>query len=210
MVTLRSNIGSLFFGALILVGALVGSSKEGYGFPNYLTELNSRYSSSYSCNVCHTQPTGGPRNSYGQAYAAAGHSLAAIEPQDSDGDGFTNLQELQAGTLPGNPTSKPVVQDTTPPVVTSFSVPSTSNSLTVPITALTATDNVGVTGYAVSESSSVPVSGWSASVPSSYTFSSAGTKTLYAWARDAAGNVSAPKSAQVTITLNPRDRKSVV
>jgi hypothetical protein len=121
---------------------------------------------------------------------------------DSDNDGFTNLQELQAKTLPGDPSSKPAAADTTPPTITSFVVPSTWSSLTVPISSFIAADNVGVTGYAVSESSSAPGSGWSSSPPSSYTFSSAGVKTLYGWARDAAGNISSPASAQVTITVD--------
>ncbi len=57
----------------------------------------------------------------------------------------------------------------------------------------------------VTESSTKPlatVAGWSASAPASYTFSTAGTKTLYAWAKDAAGNVSASMSASVTITIS--------
>ena len=95
--------------------------------------------------------------------------------------------------------------DTTPPTVTAFSIPSTASTLLVPITTFTATDNVGVTGYLVTESSSKPTSataGWSALPPTSYTFASAGSKTLYAWAEDAAGNVSASLSASVTITLS--------
>jgi hypothetical protein len=74
----------------------------------------------------------------------------------------------------------------------------------VPISAFTATDNIGVTGYMITESAAAPSSGaagWSATAPTSFTFSAAGTKTAYAWAKDAAGNVSAAKSAAVTITL---------
>jgi hypothetical protein len=76
--------------------------------------------------------------------------------------------------------------------------------LIVAISALSATDNVGVTGYLVNESSTKPsagAAGWSASAPSSYFFSSAGTKTLYAWAKDAANNVSNSRSATVTVTI---------
>ena len=93
--------------------------------------------------------------------------------------------------------------DTTAPSVTGFSIPSTSTSLTVPITSFTATDNVGVTGYMINGSSSKPsanAAGWSATPSLNYSFSSVGTKTLYAWAKDAAGNVSAGRSASVTIT----------
>jgi len=95
--------------------------------------------------------------------------------------------------------------DPTPPTVTSFSIPATSTRLTIPITAFTATDDVGVAGYMVKESAAAPAAsavGWSNAPPRSYRFASAGNKTLYAWAKDAAGNVSASRAASVTITLS--------
>jgi len=98
-----------------------------------------------------------------------------------------------------------VVPDTTAPIVTGFTIPATSSSLTVPISSFTATDNVGVTGYLVTNTATAPTSsttGWTASVPTSVTYSSAGSKTAYAWAKDAAGNVSLGRSASVTITLD--------
>lgn len=94
--------------------------------------------------------------------------------------------------------------DTTAPVVTSFAVPANSAVLSVPVTTLTAVDNTGVTAYLVTESSTAPLAsagGWSATAPVSYTFGSPGSKILYAWAKDAAGNVSAAKSATVIITI---------
>jgi hypothetical protein len=94
--------------------------------------------------------------------------------------------------------------DTTPPTVTAFTLPATAGTLTVQITTFTATDDVGVIGYLVTESATAPPAGassWTATAPTSYTFASAGSKTLYAWAKDAAGNVSASQSAAVTITL---------
>jgi len=93
--------------------------------------------------------------------------------------------------------------DATPPVVTSFTAPATATSLAVPVT-LAATDAVGVTGYRISESSSTPLAGstgWFSAKPASFTFAGAGARTAYAWAKDAAGNVSAVASAKVTITL---------
>jgi hypothetical protein len=96
-------------------------------------------------------------------------------------------------------------RDTTPPVVTSFSIPSTSTSLTVPISTFIATDNVGVTGYMLTTTSKKPSSSshmWRPTPPTSYTFGTTGTKTLYAWAIDAARNVSAGKNATVTISLS--------
>lgn len=74
--------------------------------------------------------------------------------------------------------------------------------LTVPVT-LTATDDVGVTGYLVTEVDTPPEAedaGWSGTAPGSFTFSTPGNKTLYAWAKDAAGNVSAGVSAGVVVT----------
>jgi uncharacterized protein YjiK len=94
--------------------------------------------------------------------------------------------------------------DTTAPTVTAFDLPSTSSSLTVPILTFTATDNVGVTGYLATESATKPsagAAGWSATAPTQYTFAAAGTRTLYGWAKDAAGNVSSSLSDTVVITL---------
>jgi hypothetical protein len=94
------------------------------------------------------------------------------------------------------------------PVVKAFSIPATSSTLTVPVSSFTATDNVGVTGYLVTESSSTPLAGdagWSATAPASYDFATAGTKMLYAWAKDAAGNISVSMNVQVIITLPGND-----
>ena len=95
-------------------------------------------------------------------------------------------------------------QDTEPPTILSFTIPSNSPSLMVSIESFTATDNVGIIGYLVTETSDKPSAGsagWNASAPTSYTFTNDGTKTLYAWAKDATGNVSSSLSSSVTITL---------
>jgi hypothetical protein len=92
-----------------------------------------------------------------------------------------------------------------PPTVTAFTIPITSNSLSIPITSLTATDNTAVTGYYIGVSSTAPAAsgaGWSASPPASFTFPAGtvdGVKTLYAFARDGAGNVSKGLAAKVTV-----------
>ena len=97
-----------------------------------------------------------------------------------------------------------VFNDTVAPTMSSFTMPSSATALTVPVTALAATDNVGVTGYLISESSTAPAAGsagWSATAPVSFTFADFGSRTAYAWAKDAAGNVSASRSATVTLTV---------
>lgn len=97
------------------------------------------------------------------------------------------------------------IGDATPPTVTAFTIPATSNSPTVPINSFTATDNVGVAGYLVTESPTAPAANlpsWSAAPPISYTFATGGNKTLYAWAKDAGSNVSASLSANINVTIS--------
>jgi hypothetical protein len=68
-----------------------------------------------SCAICHIQPP--TLNPYGKDLKklvdASGKKiltpemLKKIEKLDSDKDGFTNIAEIKADTLPGDPTSKP-------------------------------------------------------------------------------------------------------
>jgi len=91
------------------------------------------------------------------------------------------------------------------PIITGFSAPAASNSPTVTGITLTAVEPSGVSGYLLTESATAPATdaaGWSATVPTSYTFASAGPKTLYAWAKGVAG-VSAGSSQSVTVTVTP-------
>lgn len=93
--------------------------------------------------------------------------------------------------------------DNTAPIVTAFVLPATSDSLTVPVTTFTATDNVAVTGYMVTTSASAPSAGaveWSGTAPTTITAAAFGSVTFYAWAKDAAGNVSTPSQATTIIT----------
>jgi hypothetical protein len=100
------------------------------------------------------------------------------------------------------PSSATVNVDTAPPAVSSFALASPVATLTVPVTSFVASDNTAVTGYLITAGSTAPgaaSAGWSDSAPSSFTFSSGGLKTAYAWVKDGAGNVSAAKSATVNI-----------
>ncbi len=124
--------------------------------------------------------------------SAGTFNITVVNP--TPGGGTSNAQTFTVNTA----------SDTTAPTVTAFTIPSTSSSLTVSITTFTATDNVGVADYLLTETASTPSgsdSGWSSTAQTSYIFSSEGAKTLYAWAKDAAGNISSSLSASVTITL---------
>ena len=87
--------------------------------------------------------------------------------------------------------------DTAAPVVL-FSLPTTLPTLVVPVT-FTASDNIGVTGYCLLTVNTASSCTWVSTAPSSYTFTTAGAKTLYAFAKDAANNISSVASATVTI-----------
>lgn len=78
-----------------------------------------------NCQTCHIQPP--KRNPFGKEVEAALNTtsdgvltkelMKTIESKDSDGDGFSNLDEIKAGTAPGDPNSKPegVATKTTTP-----------------------------------------------------------------------------------------------
>ena len=199
--------------ALLVVLVVVGVS---YGVGSYLSDFNTQYGTSGTtldnCKLCH--PGGKPPelNSYGTDYLNSGYSFATIESLDSDGDGFSNIKEINAGTWPGDATSKPGSGgDTTPPTVTGFTVPASSDSLIVPVDIFTATDNVAVAGYKITKSATKPAATgkWSPTPPTKITLLSPGAVKLYGWAKDTAGNVSKSFTATVTITLNDTARPVV-
>ena len=53
-----------------------------------------------TCSLCHS--AGSSLNSYGQAFRNSRHDFAAVEPLDTDGDGFTNVAEINALTFPSD------------------------------------------------------------------------------------------------------------
>ncbi len=94
--------------------------------------------------------------------------------------------------------------DITPPAITDFTIPATASALVVDITTFTATDNIIVSDYLLTESDITPAIDdplWSTDIPTTYTFASSGVKILYAWVRDSFGNISASANATVEITL---------
>jgi hypothetical protein len=93
--------------------------------PEYMSQFNAKYNTRGakldSCLTCHSQQQGGKENMnpYGNDFGAAGHDFGAIEGKDSDGDGFSNIDEIKADTFPGdqndNPNSKPKEKPKPPP-----------------------------------------------------------------------------------------------
>jgi parallel beta-helix repeat protein len=119
----------------------------------------------------------------------------------------TNSAGSSSESVPSNSVVPSVPADIVSPSISSFSIPATSTTLIVSILSFSATDNIGVTGYLLTETASTPspsATGWTATAPSNYTFSSSGLNTLYAWVKDASGNVSASVMQEVTITLETK------
>lgn len=135
---------------------------------------------------------------------AAGWSAARPSTFNVGSSGEKNLYAWVKDSA-GNvsiPVTDKVTVDPTAPIISSFTVPLKTDTLAIPVTAFAATDNSGVTGYIITESAIAPTltaSGWSSDKPASYTVATAGVKTLYAWARDEAGNISLSKSASCTV-----------
>lgn len=93
--------------------------------------------------------------------------------------------------------------DVDAPVMTAFVVTSGVAS-PLPITQLSATDNRGVTGWLISEEATAPLGSdprWRSVKPSTYSTTTVGSATLYAYAKDAAGNISEPMIQAVTIAV---------
>ena len=97
----------MFIAVVFIIGA-VGSASAGSSYVNSFTSAYpSSATKSFSCSICHVPAGPSARNLYGAAWASASKNFKNIESQDSDGDGATNIVEINAGTNPGDPGSKP-------------------------------------------------------------------------------------------------------
>ena len=94
--------------AMVFMAGAVGSAGA---VSSYVNSFSSTYpnstTASFGCSICHVPAGPSARNAYGAAWASAGHNYRTVESQDSDVDGATNITEINAGTNPGNATSKP-------------------------------------------------------------------------------------------------------
>jgi hypothetical protein len=175
-------------------GQLVNISSASFGFTLASASTEDSNGLSFRCQL-----DGDPTNDATFTACAAPKAFASL----AEGQHTFYVKAVdKAGNKDASPASYSWTVDLTPPTITTFAMPATSTTLTVAVGSLLATDNLAVTGYLITQSSAVPtltVSGWSATPPVDYTFGSDGSKTLYAWARDAAGNVSASLSATVSV-----------
>ncbi len=103
--------------ALLAVSVLFVYSNYAEARSEYLNSFNGKYGTANTvldnCETCHGT-TKSIRNAFGQDVEAGivagkpiSQALTDIEPVDSDSDGYTNLTEIQARTLPGDANSTP-------------------------------------------------------------------------------------------------------
>lgn len=76
------------------------------GIPVYVQDLPTSFKD--HCTTCHIASSGkGGLNNFGSDYEHYGYSMERIAKLDSDNDGFTNSQEFENGTFPGDSDSYP-------------------------------------------------------------------------------------------------------
>jgi len=124
-------------------------------------------------------------------YSGPGYDYAALT--DDDGDGYASNVDTD--------NANPLVNPFPYPQITAFSIPATSASLSVPITTFTG-NGTKVGSGCLTETNNSATCSWVTAKPVSYSFATAGAHTLYAFLKDASGNISASASAQTSITLS--------
>ena len=116
----RTSIATLAGTSLLFAAAVADARPEAPGlFCETYPDSPHCFSGLADCAVCHTIPP--VRNPFGDRLAAQWDSpaepavfaaelpgaLDALESEDSDGDGASNRDEIDAGTFPGDPRSAP-------------------------------------------------------------------------------------------------------
>ena len=90
---------------IIVLSSITGISAAR---PEYLKPFKDFDDKIKKCTLCHVQSSGyGGLNPFGKDFA----ELRALTPElmqlDSDGDRYSNIEELRAGTMPGDASSFP-------------------------------------------------------------------------------------------------------
>jgi len=105
MIFKQSVMSLLLLVVLILAGVQAASATSGI-----MDEFNQFYDTNDTrldtCSTCHAEDAES-LNPYGADYGENDGDLEAIEALDSDGDGFSNQEEISALTFPGDAESMP-------------------------------------------------------------------------------------------------------
>ena len=111
MKSLFRYASALFLATILLRPAGAGAT-SGYRdswLSTYPSACQTLKSAAANCTLCHTSvPT---LNPYGSDLLGRRTTMTTTNNFDSDGDGKTNIVEIEACFLPGNPASTPVPND---------------------------------------------------------------------------------------------------
>ncbi|KXS40216.1 MAG: hypothetical protein AWU59_2633 [Methanolobus sp. T82-4] len=95
---------------LLLMVVIVAGTQTAFATSEMLDEFNQEYDTNGTrldnCTVCHGESIES-LNPYGLDYQENDADLLAVEPLDSDEDGFSNQEEIDALTFPGDPEDMP-------------------------------------------------------------------------------------------------------
>lgn len=137
----------------------------------------------------------GISNAYEDSVIYPGGQSTVKTQADTDGDGIPDGTEVLQGTDPTN-------GDATAPILNDFTRVSMSPTSDPYVTFTLGSADTDITGWVITRSADRPQSTdtrWQPSAPSSYVLPGSGSYTLYAFAKDAAGNVSNPLSIAVVL-----------
>jgi hypothetical protein len=98
------------FGTAFVVVWSLGFSTAAQAYPVHSRFAKVTYGKSVPCAMCHGGRGGTERNPYGKDWMRYGETLESfkrVESLDSDGDGSTNINEIQTGSNPGSVRSTP-------------------------------------------------------------------------------------------------------
>lgn len=106
----RLGVASVPLLVLACIPGLLLVAGRVQALPAYDRLFKQKYTYSTNCAACHISGGGSQNTGYGRAFLAAGATLEAfdrIAKMDSDGDSYTNIDEIQARSNPGDPKSTP-------------------------------------------------------------------------------------------------------
>jgi hypothetical protein len=93
---------------LLVLVTTAGILRIAYAERDFLEDFNDTYGTAGtrldSCITCHSTIN---LNPYGDDFQDNGFSFDAVDPMDSDDDGFSNITEINARTFPGDPADVP-------------------------------------------------------------------------------------------------------
>jgi hypothetical protein len=119
------NMKKIFLISSLVLIFMAGNAGTVLAHSEYLTTFNNSYGTGSTalndCNLCHGQTKSiSNLNGYGSDWRTNGKNFKTIETFDSDGDTFSNIEEINARTFPGAasdfPNTSPPPSSNTPPV----------------------------------------------------------------------------------------------